>query len=425
MRHRLTLAACLACLARMAFLAFLACPAAGAPSAALAAGPPGVAVDRAADPPGVVIDRSPDPARIYIGSPGLAVLPGGDYAASHDFFGPGTTNGQTAVFGSTDRGRTWQRLATLDGQWWSSLFVHGGALYLMGTSKEYGNAVIRRSTDGGRTWTRPEDGDSGLLLSDGRYHCAPVPVVVHAGRIWRAMEDARGPGGWGSHFRAFVLSAPADADLLKADNWTATNRLAFDPAWLKRGNPGGLAGAGDLPSAIAAWLTAKNPGWLEGNVVAAPDGRLVNVLRFNDDRGDRACIARVSGDGRTLSFDPHNDFIDLPGGRNKFTIRRDPATKRYWSLVNKETDPPAYRNLLALVSSADLRAWKVESVLLRHADNKNHAFQYVDWLFDGDDIIAVSRTAWDGSHRAHDANYLTFHRVPGFRRRTPQDPPLP
>ncbi|MBM4018136.1 MAG: hypothetical protein FJ288_07365 [Planctomycetes bacterium] len=106
-------------------------------------------------------------------------------------------------------------------------------------------------------------------------------------------------------------------------------------------------------------------------------------------------------------------------------IRRDPASKRYWSLVNKETDPPAYRNTPSLVSSADLRSWRVESILLRHEDPKNHAFQYVDWLLEGDDIIAVSRTAWDGSHRAHDANYLTFHRVADFRRRTLQSPLLP
>ena len=39
---------------------------------------------------------------------------------------------------------------------------------------------------------------------------------------------------------------------------------------------------------------------------------------------------------------------------------------------------------------------------------------------DGDDIIAVSRTAYDdgfgGAHRAHDANYMTFHRIRNFRR---------
>ena len=130
-------------------------------------------------------------------------------------------------------------------------------------------------------------------------------------------------------------------------------------------------------------------------------------------------MVRVSDDGKSVSFDPQKDFIDFYGGANKFTIRPDPVTRRYWSLVNKQKDPDAYRNVLTLVSSSDLRNWTVESVILRHPDREKHAFQYVDWLFEGDDIIAVSRTACDdglgGAHRAHDANYLTFHRMAKFR----------
>jgi hypothetical protein len=44
--------------------------------------------------------------------------------------------------------------------------------------------------------------------------------------------------------------------------------------------------------------------------------------------------------------------------------------------------------------------------------------------FFGPDIVAVSRTAWDGSHNFHDANYLTLHRVPNFRDRKAGAPPL-
>jgi hypothetical protein len=54
-------------------------------------------------------------------------------------------------------------------------------------------------------------------------------------------------------------------------------------------------------------------------------------------------------------------------------------------------------------------------------DRKQHAWQYVDWLFDGDDIIYVSRTGWDDSHNFHDANYMTFHRLRNFRDQTPAD----
>ena len=48
-----------------------------------------------------------------------------------------------------------------------------------------------------------------------------------------------------------------------------------------------------------------------------------------------------------------------------------------------------------------------------------HAFQYVDWQFEGADIVFVSRTSFEdglgGANDAHDANYMTFHRVLDFR----------
>ena len=113
----------------------------------------------------------------------------------------------------------------------------------------------------------------------------------------------------------------------------------------------------------------------------------------------------------------------MPGGGVKFTIRYDKTTSRYWSIVSKQTNPEAYRNNLVLTSSADLRDWRVESPLLYHADGEKHAWQYIDWQFDGDDIIFVSRTAYDdglgGASNAHDANYLTFHRIADFRKRLP------
>jgi hypothetical protein len=60
-----------------------------------------------------------------------------------------------------------------------------------------------------------------------------------------------------------------------------------------------------------------------------------------------------------------------------------------------------------------------------HPERQRHGFQYVDWLFDGDDLVVVSRTAFDdvegGAHDYHDANYLTFHRVKDFRSRSMAD----
>ena len=322
--------------------------------------------------PGVVIDHLPASSCIYVGSPSIAILPNGNYIASHDLFGPKSTEptqAVTRIFGSRDKGQTWEHLSDVRGQFWSTLFVHHGHLYLMGTYAHYGNAVIRRSQDG-RIWTEPKDATCGLLLS-GRYHCAPVPTVVHDGRIWRAMEDTTNPMLWGLPFRAMMMSAPVDADLLNARNWTCTRRLTGD----------------------AAWLGGKFNGWLEGNAVVTPKGRVVDVLRVDCPAGGKAAVVSISEDGRSASFDPTTGFIDIPGGAKKFTIRYDPESKRYWSLTNyvplKHRGPRAagVRNTLALTSSADLRHWSVNCLLLYHSEVSRHAFQYPDWQFDGPDLI--------------------------------------
>ena len=362
--------------------------------------------DEAPKPPGVVIDHVAASRGIYVGSPSIAILADGSYLASHDEFGPKSQyHGQavTRVFRSTDRGATWTEISKIDGCLWATLFVHGDAVYLWGTNREYGEMLIRRSTDGGRTWTQPVDAKTGLL-AQGNYHCAPVPVVAHDERIWRAWEEATPGKKWGENFKPFVMSAPADADLLNAASWMRTNALARDPAW----------------------MNGKFGGWLEGNAVVTPDGGIVDILRVDDKpEGETAAIVHVSTDGRTASFDPARDFAHFPGGSKKFTIRFDPQTKRYWSLTNYippefvGPNPSGTRNTLALICSTDLRNWEVRTIVLQHPDRARHGFQYVDWLFDGADLIAASRTAFDddagGAHSAHDANYLTFHRVNGFR----------
>ena len=365
--------------------------------------------------PGVVIDHSPASSGQYIGSPSIAILPDGDYVASHDFFGPKSTEHQSArsaVFRSHDRGRTWRKISEIQGAFWSSLFVHRGALYLIGTDRHHGNALIRRSSDGGTTWSSPIDRASGLLRDNGEYHCAPMPVIEHQGRLWRAMEWRNPPEAWGINYCAGMFSVPVDADLLNADNWTISEFLPSNRAW-----NGGDMGA-----------------WLEGNAVVAPNGELVDVLRVQTKSPDeKAAIVQLSRDGKKPSFDPATGFVPFPGGAKKFAIRFDPRSKLYWSLATLVTgrhraeNPGSIRNTLALVSSPDLAHWTTRTILLYHPDTANHGFQYVDWLFEGDDLIAACRTAYDdglgGAHNNHDANFLTFHRWKNFRGLTLADSP--
>lgn len=382
-------------------------------------------------PPGVVIDRSPSPDTEYVGSPSIAILPDGSYVASHDFFGKtGPDQRAGRIFASHDRGQHWTQLAQLPDTTWGSLFVHAGALYWLSITEEYGNVTLRRSTDGGKTWTTPADAAHGLLFK-GKFHCAPTPVVEHGGRIWRAVEEVVNDQLWPRHFASLVLSAPADADLLDAHNWTRSNGIVFD----------------------ASWLPGRRPGWLEGNVVVTPDGGLVNLLRVNTEitpagdpapksnaagipRYEAAARVAISPRGDTVSFDPAQGFFHLPGSQSKFTIRYDSVSRRYWSLVNKITHPhtlpdsnldmQAQRNVVMLISSDDLKTWDERCTILRWREGEllnrkeRFAFQYLDWQLDGDDLVAVARTSWDGQS-FHNANLLTFHRVPHFRTLTMAD----
>jgi hypothetical protein len=216
-------------------------------------------------------------------------------------FGPNSTEKEkaiTQIFGSENRGKNWKPLSRIDALFWASIFVHADVLYLMGTDKANGNVVIRKSLDGGATWTEPADSLSGLILNGGNYHSAPVPVVIHENRIWRAFEDTKNPGGWGHQFRAFMMSAPVDADLLNSKSWICSNPVGRNPEWLA-GNFGG---------------------WLEGNAVITPDGQVVNILRVDYRQGvEKAAVISISADGRAATFNPEQGFIDFPGGCKKFT----------------------------------------------------------------------------------------------------------
>jgi hypothetical protein len=132
----------------------------------------------------------------------------------------------------------------------------------------------------------------------------------------------------------------------------------------------------------------------------------------------------ISNDGSRISFDEKNRFINFVGGASKFSIRYDKESNLYWTITNKvgthtNIDAAKVRNILVLKNSPDLINWTIKKTLLHHPDIKTHGFQYIDWQFEGTDIIFLSRTAYDdkfgGAHNYHDANYITFHRIKNFR----------
>ncbi|MNL12795.1 hypothetical protein D3C87_1336720 [compost metagenome] len=157
------------------------------------------------------------------------------------------------------------------------------------------------------------------------------------------------------------------------------------------------------------------------------DGVVRNVLRVhtNITGQEYAALIKISADGATSNFNPSTDFSLFPGGTKKFSIRYDQQSGKYWSLVNSiAPDQWAFtwtskiRNTLALISSTDLKDWTVNKIIVNHPDVEKHGFQYVDWDFDGKDIIMLIRSSFDDGKGTpndyHDANYLFFKRINAF-----------
>ena len=346
-----------------------------------------------------------DPAnKRYASNPSIERLPDGTFIASCTDSGVGLVN---YIFRSTDGARSWQLVTELTGIMWATLFYHNDALYLIGTKNSLGDIIIRKSTDKGSTWTSANDSQTGVLFKGGtspyntppNHHTAPTPVLKANGRIYRAFED-NDPHEF-PKMKAFLISASEDSDLLNAANWMATEKLAYD---------------------YQNWKEPYNflaPGWLEGNAVQAPDGTVWNFIRFNArPYSDKAAIMRLSPDGNNLLFNYPQDIIDFPGGTTKFSIKYDTKTQKYYSFVNNSVDATfaGHRCVLSLVVSNDLINWTIVETVL-YDDNIHFwedtmllvGYQYVDFVFDGDNIVFVVREAWGGAANYHDANRFTSY----------------
>lgn len=368
----------------------------------------------------VVFEATEDPIKKRVASPSIVILENGDYLVSHDY------DRGTNIHLSIDKGKNWKQLSRVSPVIWANLFEHKGAVYLMGTTKGWGDIVIFRSRDHGKTWSEPKNENTGILAR-GMFHTGPVPIVKHHGKIWRAYEEAFDPKNR-RDFHAFAIAADEDADLLKASSWKRTTSLRFDENW----------------------INARRPNWLEGNLVVTPDGELIDFMRLETwvgkgqkydiegaakgkPRDEIAAIIDIDEEKMEMKFGnkPRN-FVHFPGGATKFTIRYDPISRQYWTITNKissfrNTNGRTHdgnwhqRNVLVLMSSKDLKNWTIKKKLLKWNEGVHlrtwdtFGFQYVDWQFDGDDIAFVSRTSWYG-FRYHDANMITFHRISDFRK---------
>ncbi len=338
----------------------------------------------------------------YLCTPCILKHPNGYLLVSMDIFGRRAPQNLTLIFRSDDNGESWYHYSELMPCFWGTLFMHRGDVYMLATSTEYGDLLIGRSSDGGKTFSTPTvlfRGSCHYAVSG--WHKSSMPVVEHKGRLWCGVDfGAHLAGGHAS----CLLSADASADLLDPDAWCVSEPLMYDPAW-----QGAVKG--------------DTRGFLEGNAVVLPDGGIGNVLRYSTDRGEPryGLIPILRGDHsdpeKQLTFDR---FVPFQGNLSKFDVRKDPVSGHYFAIICRITTPetPGARNVLSLVTSADLAHWELACDLLNYADAdpQTTGFQYVSFLFDGEDILYVSRTAFNGAKSFHDNNYVTFHRVKDFRQ---------
>jgi len=363
---------------------------------------------RTGEYPGVMVNYLHPEDEIYafsgraLCSPSLVKLPSGALLASMDLFAPEQPQNLTLLFRSEDGGKTWRYVTDLFPCYWGTLFVHRGSLYMLATSTEYGDVLIGRSDNEGETWSAPSVlfRGSSSCLAPGWQH-TPVPIIVHQGRLCTSFDY----GAWncGGH-GITLLSCDENADILDSANWVASSPLFYDPAW-----PGAPKG--------------KCYGLLEGNMVAAPDGTLVDLLRIQmfdcePNHGVACALEKAGGWEDPLAF---RSFVNMPTGSNSKThVLFDEVSGRYIGIGNLCVDDatPRQRNVLVMESSADLVDWKVDKILLdyRHMSTKEVGFQYISFVIDGDDLLVLSRTAINAARNYHDANCQTFHRVENFRQ---------
>ena len=336
----------------------------------------------------------------YLCSPSLLMHPDGYLLASMDVFRGNSPQNLTLIFRSDDGGKTWHHLTELMPCFWGKLFLHKGEVYMLACSTEYGDLLIGKSTDGGATFGAPTvllRGANGKNGSSG-VHKNPQNIVSLGGRLYTSLEW----GSWANkeyHHAAMVMSCDENADLLLPESWSFTEPVPFTHF---------------APEVSDVKLPAMT---IEGTPVIAPDGRLLNIMRFSK-RGYALCYSVNTQDAEAALEYSH--IMEFPANFSKFMIKYDEVSGAYYSIVCRlwEDSPESARNYQTLMRSHDLKTWVDAAVLydFRHMKASEVGLQYVDFSFEGDDIIYLCRTAWNGASNFHDANYSTFHRIKNFRK---------
>ena len=343
-------------------------------------------------------DRIYDFSGLYTCSPSIVKLPSGRILVSNDYYKRNGGQNLTTVFYSDDEGASFHHSCDLFPCFWGKLFVYRNALYMLGTSTEYGDLIISKSTDEGSSFGDPVVLMKGGNAITGGPHKAPMPILKAKGRLWTSIDY----GSWirGGH-DSCMASIDENADLLNPDNWIISEPLKYNPNW-----KGAVQGTGRFSG-------------LEGNAVLSRDNQILNILRYNTQGGipnyGKILVLRVDESDLKSPLIFH-EIVDCLGNMSKFTILFDSKSDRYLSLVNKvETENIKQRNIVSLIASKDLWKWNLIKDIIRiPGDTKKVAAQYIDFLIDGTKIKFVSRTAINNANNYHNANYITYHEIEDY-----------
>ena len=333
---------------------------------------------------GTVVAASADPATTFLGSPSLLRLDADTLLLSSDIFG--ISFNTCIVHRSADGGTTWTNLASITDQFWSTLFLVGGDVYMLGTAGGRSNVRIRKSTDSGATWS------SGVDLFSGDYRTAPTPVLHHAGRYWKGYNI--GDTGSGYKNDLCVVSAADDADLMSPASWTRSTVISWDDV-------------GD----------SAYDGWNEPNCVPglSNDIAVISVV-LEYETGGVGALLSCTTNGNTLSFTGH---IALPGGEKKFHVLYMGGVYHAWGTAlqpkNQHYNAQRIRNGLSVATSTNLTDWST-SWLIWNPWIDDVGYQYPSVIMeDGTTVRCAIRTAYEYNGEApnsvHNNNLITFHEL--------------
>lgn len=337
----------------------------------------------------------------YLCSPSIVRQADGSLLASMDLFAPEAPQDMTLIYRSDDNGKSWHWQCDLFPCFWGKLFVYNGDTYVLACATEHGDILLGKSNDYGRSFESPTvllRGSPGTK-SPG-VDMSPEPPIVYKGRIW--INFHWGSWGAGIHYPC-IASAPADSDILDAGSWTFTPCCPYNPDW-------------------EGTASGKSSGTLEGTFAVLPDDKLYMLARY----GISKCIPDY---GLALMYKVNTDdpaaplefsrTVKFDGNHSKFTVLRDPESGNYYSIVSyiRSSENKHDRNLLALMKSEDCINWKPVCYPIDFSDRPAQKFglQYVDFIFDNDDIIFLCRTATNGADNFHNSNCITFHVIKNFR----------